>query len=325
MSVAMVPVHPATRWPSAASRAAIPWRYRAHPSVPPASSPMVTAAGWTGTIATDIPAGAGLSSSAALEVASGLVALAAGGGTPDPSLLPVVADIGTRVENELLGLPSGIMDQLISATAPADGALLIDCRHHKSVAVPIPDEAVVVVLDTGTRRQLVDSQFAARRADCERAARLLDRDSLRDAAMEDLDRLAAHPEADEVVVARARHVLTENDRTERAAAALAAGDLDLVGRLMAESHRSLADDYEVSSPAIEAMVDVASAAPGCHGARVTGGGFAGCAVALVAAAQVPAFDEHVRARFRAPVDQPATEPTALYPVRPAAGASITIG
>ncbi|MEL6983928.1 MAG: galactokinase family protein, partial [Actinomycetota bacterium] len=143
--------------------------------------------GWRGTLATDIPAGAGLSSSAALEVAAGLAALVSGGrvdpggGRPALDLLATIASIGTRVENEVLGLPSGIMDQLISATAAEGSALLVDCATATGEAVPVPDEALVVVLDTGTRRQLVDSEFAARRADCERAAARLGVNSLRQA------------------------------------------------------------------------------------------------------------------------------------------------
>lgn len=282
-------------------------------------------AAWTGTVATDIPAGAGLSSSAALEVAGGLVALtAAANAEPDPAMWPTVAATGTRVENELLGLPSGIMDQLISAIAPADGALLIDCEDRSGRPVPIPTEGWVVVLDTGTRRQLVDSEFAKRRADCALAAKLLGVDSLRSATLADLDRLADHPDGGELLQARARHVLTENARTVAAAEALAAGDLAETGRLMSASHRSLADDYHVSSPALDAMVAVAEEGPGCFGARVTGGGFAGCAVALVAADEVDTFCHHVSATYRAPSAQPATAPTALHPVRPAPGASVSV-
>ncbi|MEM9132910.1 MAG: galactokinase [Actinomycetota bacterium] len=282
-------------------------------------------AAWSGTVATDIPAGAGLSSSAALEVAGGLTALAAGAGAePDPSLWSTVAATGTRVENELLGLPSGIMDQLISAIAPADGALLIDCRDRSGRPVPIPADAWVVVLDTGTRRQLVDSEFAKRRADCALAAKLLGIDTLRDASLDDLDRLAGHPDGSDLLIARARHVLGENARTLAAAHALSEGDLVETGRLMSDSHRSLAVDYDVSSPALDAMVAVAQDGPGCFGARVTGGGFAGCAVALVAAVEVEAFCRHVESAYTAPPEQPATAPTALHPVRPAPGATVTV-
>ncbi len=284
--------------------------------------------GWRGSLATDIPAGAGLSSSAALEVASGLAALIAGGvvdpadGRPGNELLATIAAIGTRVENEVLGLPSGIMDQLISATASEGAALLIDCATAVGTPVPVPDAAIVVVLDTGTRRQLVGSEFAARRADCQRAASMLGVDSLRLADPDSAARLAGEGAAD-VLVRRVRHVIGENRRTVEAAEALTTGDVERAGQLMADSHRSLATDYEVSSPALDAMVATATDAPGCLGARMTGGGFAGCAVALVERAEVEAFTAHVTDRFRAPSSQPATEPTAIYAVRPSIGATTT--
>ncbi len=282
-------------------------------------------AGWRGTMATDIPAGAGLSSSAALEVAAGLAALAATGaegGTVAPAGLRVVAALGTRVENELLGLPSGIMDQLISAVAVEGSALLIDCESGSAEPVAIPEEALVVILDTGTRRELADSAFAQRRADCARAAALLDVPSLRRAPTDAVPRLRAAG-ADDVLCRRVRHVVAENARTVETARALAEGDLDRVGRLMAESHRSLAVDYEVSGPALDAMVAVAADAPGVIGARMTGGGFAGCAVALVEADTVDRFCRHVLDRYRAPATQPVSAPARLYPVRPSAGASVS--
>lgn len=284
--------------------------------------------GWRGTLATDIPAGAGLSSSAALEVAAGLAALVSGGvvdpsgGRPPLDLLATIAAIGTRVENEVLGLPSGIMDQLISATAADGSALLIDCATASGEAIPVPDDALVVVLDTGTRRQLVDSEFAARRADCARAAARLGVASLRQAdpdAAEQLSRLGA----DDVLVRRVRHVLGENERTLQTAAALSAGNVEQAGQLMTKSHRSLAEDYEVSSLALDVMVQVAIGAPGCLGARLTGGGFAGCAVALVRRDQVDAFQRHVIEHFTAPAEQPPSAPTAIYAVRPSEGATAT--
>ncbi|MEM8925799.1 MAG: galactokinase [Actinomycetota bacterium] len=284
-------------------------------------------AGWRGAIATDIPAGAGLSSSAALEVAAGLASLvAAGADSVDRGLLAEIAAIGTRLENELLGLPSGIMDQLISATAVDGAAMLIDCRTGEGTPVPIPAEAMVVVLDSGTRRQLVDSAFADRRADCARASELLDVPSLRHATMDDLDRLATLGGDDaERLVMRARHVIGENERTVAAAEALRSGELARAGALMDESHASLSGDYAVSSPALDAIVATAGGAPGCIGARMTGGGFAGCAVALVEADAVDAFCADVLDRYEPPTSQPATEPPALYPVRPSTGASAVAG
>jgi galactokinase len=270
--------------------------------------------GWEGTIATDIPHGASLSSSAALEIAAGLVFDA------DRQALTArqLAIRARAVENDVLGLPSGIMDQLISAIGVAGSALLIDCRDLSARPVPIPVGATIVVLDTGTRRRLVDSAYEDRQATCARVAVALGVGWLRDATPADLDRL----DPADVGHRRARHVLAENQRTLDAADALADGDLAETGRLMAASHASLRDDYEVSGPALDAVVEVAADSPGCFGARMTGGGFAGCAVALVAAGAVEAFCASVAECFEAPAEQPAEHPLRLYPVRPGPGATL---
>ena len=228
---------------------------------------------WRGAVATDIPTGASLSSSAALEVATTMVLLELAGERWSPK---DVARFGQRVENDHLGLPSGIMDQLISACAVEGHATLIDCRDLSMRHVPLPDGYVVVVMDTQTRRELVDSEYAARRADCEAAARVLNVGSLRDASATEVEGLV-----DGRLRRRARHVVSENERTLAAADAMAAGDGAMLGQLMSESHRSLRDDYEVSGVGLDAIVEIASATRGCVGARMTGGGFAGCAVALV--------------------------------------------
>ena len=261
------------------------------------------------TVATDIPTGASLSSSAALEVAFGLVITQLA--EADVSMTDL-ALLGQRVENEILGLPSGIMDQLISATAEDGSATLIDCRSLERRNAAVPDDAVVVVMDTGTRRQLVDSEFAARRATCEAAARLLGVDSLRDAT--DIDAIDA---AHEVERRRARHVISENQRTLDAADALDRGDTAAFGGLMNASHASLRDDYEVSGPALDTIVEIAQGAPGCLGARMTGGGFAGCAVALVALDQRDAFEAAVQSGYDAASDGTAT----LWTCSPGPGAS----
>ncbi|MGI9614114.1 MAG: galactokinase [Acidimicrobiales bacterium] len=236
----------------------------------------VTVPAWRATVATDIPIGASLSSSAALEVAV-TMALLELSGTRWSAL--DVAKLGQRVENDVLGLPSGIMDQLVSAVAVAGHASLIDCRSLDVRPVALPDGAAVAIMDTGTRRKLTESAFADRRETCVRAAKTLGVKSLRDASTGDLDRLAG----DDLVIERrrARHVITENARTVEAAAAMVASDAVALGSLMTDSHRSLRDDYEVSGPALDRIVEVARSAPGCLGARMTGGGFAGCAVALV--------------------------------------------
>ncbi len=250
----------------------------------------VPAGGWHGAISTDIPTGASLSSSAALEVAV-ITALLARAGLSWPPI--DVARLGQRVENEVVGLPSGIMDQFISAGAQAGHASLMDCRALTLSPRPLPADAVVAIMDTGTRRILAEAAYGERRASCHEAARNLGVSSLRDAQMDDLARLG-----DTVQYRRAHHVVTENQRTLAAADALTNGDAVEFGRLMTLSHLSLRDDYEVSGPGLDRIVDVALDAPGCLGARLTGGGFAGCAVALVCAGDAEAFRTHVVDGYR---------------------------
>lgn len=271
-------------------------------------------AGWQGCIASDIPAGASLSSSAALEVAAGLAFVTAAGATIAPAEL---ARVGQRVENDVLGLPSGIMDQLASAISVEGTASLIDCRDLSSTPVPLPAGVDIIIMDTGTRRQLVDSEYAARRADCETAAAALGVASLRDATSDRLAELT-----NDRIRRRARHVIGENQRTLEAAAAMQAGNAAELGRLMNQSHASLRDDYNVSGPALDHIVALAQQIDGCLGARMTGGGFAGAAVALVASDATSAFISELTSSFTSPNAQPATEPTTLYAVRPAAGASV---
>ena len=267
---------------------------------------------WTGSIATDIPMGASLSSSAALEVTCIHTLVSLARVTPDWDGARI-ARLGQRVENEVLGLPSGIMDQLISATARSGHASLIDCRDLTTTHVRLPAESTVVVMDTGTRRELVDSEYAARREDCRRACDELKVAALRDATLGDIGRL------DEPRLhRRARHVVTENHRTLEAASAMTAGDAHRLGELMTESHESLRDDYEVSGPALDAIVSAALAASGCLGARMTGGGFAGCAVALVETGQLEDFCVAVAESYQ---QRTGTKPQ-LWPVTPSAGASV---
>jgi galactokinase len=199
-----------------------------------------------------------------------------------------IAKLGQRVENEVVGLPSGIMDQFISAGAVAGSASLMDCRAFTLTPAPLPTDVVMAIMDTGTRRVLAEVAYGDRRAACERAAAALGVPALRDASLEQVATLA-----DELDRRRAHHIVTENRRTLDAVAAIAAGDADELGRLMTASHVSLRDDYEVSGPGLDAIVDVALTSPGCLGARMTGGGFAGCAVALVQADQAESFEQAV--------------------------------
>ncbi len=259
--------------PAADPRTAPPWARHIAGVITLLAETGIAAAGWRATVDTDIPIGAGLSSSAALEVAMAVALTERAGVHWSPIEL---ARLGQRVEHEVVGLPSGIMDQLISAGATAGHASLLDCRAVTLVPVALPPDVVVAVIDTGTRRVLADGAYADRRAACERAAGVLGIAALRDATPSDVARIA-----DAVDRRRARHVVTENERVLAAVDAARRNDAAALGALMVDSHRSLRDDFEVSAPALDRVVDIAMATDGCLGARMTGGGFAGCAVALV--------------------------------------------
>jgi galactokinase len=237
--------------------------------------------GWDGVLTGDIPIGAGLSSSAALEMATARAFAAV---SDLPWEATAMARLGQRAENEWVGVNCGIMDQMISARGQAGHALLIDCRTLAAEAVPLPPGTTVVVLDTSTRRGLVASAYNERRAQCEAAARAFGVPALRDVNVEELE--AGSGNLGAVIARRARHVVTENARTLQAAVAMQRGDASALGHLMDESHASLRDDFEVSSAELNAMVVCAREAEGCLGARMTGAGFGGCAVALVQASAV---------------------------------------
>ena len=232
--------------------------------------------GWEGVAAGDVPVGAGLSSSAALELAAARTFSAVSGVVWQPVAM---ARIAQRAENEWVGVNCGIMDQLISAAGAAGHALLIDCRSLETELVVVPDSVAVVVLDTGTRRGLVDSAYNERRAQCEAAARFFGVRALRDVDIATFS--AREAELDAITRKRARHVITENARTLEAARLLARGEVAGVGALMDESHASLRDDFEVSRKELDLMVELARRDDACLGARMTGAGFGGCAVALV--------------------------------------------
>jgi galactokinase len=225
------------------------------------------ATGFRGTVTTSLPVGAGLSSSAALEIA---VALALGADGPPLAL----AQLGQRAEQAASGVPCGIMDQLACAAGQAGHALRIDCTTLEVTPVPLPDDLEVVVVDSGQRRSLATSAYAERAAACQAAQRQIG--PLRSASLHDVRSIA-----DEVVRRRARHVVTENERVDVFAAALRAGDRRALGAAMAHSHASLRDDFEVSTPELEATVARVQLTPGVIGARLTGAGFGGCVVALV--------------------------------------------
>ena len=249
--------------------------------------------GWEGVVTGDVPRGAGLSSSAALELAAARAFLCVGSSLGADVLWEpkAMAKLCQRAENEWVGVRCGIMDQMISAAGRADHALLIDCRSLETEAVPLPPDTVVVVLDTATRRGLADSAYNERRAQCEAAANVFGVQALRDVGPEQFEKRA--PELDAVTRRRARHVVTENERTLQAARAMRRGDAVEVGQLMAASHASLRDDFEVSSDELDTMAACARSEEGCYGARMTGAGFGGCAVALVQADAADTFVEGV--------------------------------
>ena len=250
--------------------------------------------GWEGVLAGDVPLGAGLSSSAALELAT-MVAFAATGDLEwEPKRM---ARLAQRAENVWVGVNCGIMDQLISAAGEAEHALLIDCRSLETRAVPMPDSAAVVILDTATRRGLVDSAYNERRRQCEEAARFFGVRVLRDV---DAAAFAARADGlEETIRRRARHVISENARTVAAARSLEQGDVARVGTLMNESHESLRDDFEVSRDELDTVVNLARRRDECFGARMTGAGFGGCAVALVARDSVQDFARSVAFDYEA--------------------------
>jgi galactokinase len=249
--------------------------------------------GWHGAIASDLAAGAGLSSSAALDLALARAFHAVSGFDWDPVAM---ARLGQRVENDWLGVATGIMDQVACAAGRAGHALLLDCRSLDIAPVTLPSDGALVVLDTATRRELTGSEYNDRRRQCEEAAAVLGADSLRDVTLDDLDARGSTA-LTPVQLRRARHVVTENERTLQVVQALEAGDLRAAGALLDAGHRSLRDDFEVSSDAFEALTDAARASVGCHGARLTGGGFAGCAIALVDRDVADDFVEEVIKRY----------------------------
>jgi galactokinase len=252
-------------------------------------------------IDSDVPRGAGLSASAALETSVGLALASLA--SPAPLDRVTLAQAGQAAEHEYVGTLCGIMDQYIAALGVARHALLVDCRSLEARRVPLDLRGKkLVVCDTTVKHELASSAYNERRSECEEAVRLLrpvlpDIAALRDVDVAAFDRHAAL--LPEPVRRRARHVVTENARTLRAVEALTSGDFEEFGRLMHASHVSLRDDYEVSCPELDLAVDEALAQPGVFGARMTGGGFGGCAIALVANEAADALIERVSTALRA--------------------------
>ena len=241
----------------------------------------------------NVPLGSGLSSSAAIEVAAGYALLENSGFAIDRTEL---AQLCQRAENEFVGMRCGIMDQLVSCHGQKGKVLLLDCRSLEYRLLPLSDEARLVICNTMVKHELAGGEYNKRRAECEEgvrhlAQRLPDVRALRDVTMADLE---SHGfDLPELVYRRCRHVISENARVVKAAAALERGDLSCFGRLMDESHRSLRDDYEVSCDELDVMVKLAGALPVTFGARMMGGGFGGCTVNLVASESVGEFKRTV--------------------------------
>ncbi|PXV42153.1 galactokinase [Salmonella enterica subsp. enterica serovar Newport str. CFSAN000837] len=246
-------------------------------------------------ISGNVPQGAGLSSSASLEVAVGTVFPQLFHLPPDGA--PIALN-GQEAGNQFVGCNCGIMDQLISALGKKDHALLIDCRTLGAKAVSMPKGVAVVIINSNFKRTLVGSEYNTRREQCETGARFFQQPALRDVSLEAFNAVAS--ELDPVVAKRVRHVLSENARTVEAASALEKGDLQRMGQLMAESHASMRDDFEITVPQIDTLVDIVKATIGDQGGvRMTGGGFGGCVVALIPEDLVPAVRQAVAQQYEA--------------------------
>ncbi len=258
-----------------------------------------TLRGFDAVLSGNVPRASGLSSSAALEIAAAHAFLTAAD-QPDWLTGPQIAQAAQRAENEFVGVNCGIMDQFISELGNEGHALLIDCRSLDYELVPVPPEASLVIGNTKASRSLAGSAYNERRAECEEGVELLKTvlpgiTALRDVSSEQLE--ANKALLPETVYRRCRHVISENERVLATVAALKQGDLAEVGRLMDASHASLRDDYEVSSDALDAMVEAMQQAPGCYGARLTGAGFGGCAVALVEPGMEQPVADAIYARY----------------------------
>ncbi|MBA2339690.1 MAG: galactokinase [Pyrinomonadaceae bacterium] len=247
----------------------------------------------------DVPEGAGLSSSAALEISTGLALTALSGINIDRITLALA---GQKAEHDYVGTKSGIMDQYTSALARKNHALLIDCRTLEAAHIPLDNsEIVIAICNSNVRHALASSEYNTRRAECERGVELLQQflpniKALRDVSVREFEEYEEN--LPEPVRRRCCHVVTENDRTLEAVEALRRSDFQRMGRLMFESHESLRADYEVSCAELDALVEIAGRIEGVFGARMTGGGFGGCTVNLVRRENLAQFREIVSREYR---------------------------
>ena len=241
----------------------------------------------------NVPQGAGLSSSACLEVCAGLALTRMAGLNTS---LKELALIGQEAENKYVGVNCGIMDQMVSACGEAGHAMLLDCRSLDTRAVKIPEGAAIVIINSNKKRGLVDSEYNTRRQQCEAVAQHFGVKALRDISVDRLEE--RKNELDEVAYRRARHVVTEDCRTLEAAEVMPKGDLRRMGVLMAESHASMRDDFEITVPAIDAIVEIVKEVIGEDGGvRMTGGGFGGCVVSLAPECKVDAIKQAIAEHY----------------------------
>jgi galactokinase len=247
----------------------------------------------------DVPLGAGLSSSASIEVATALALLElAGVAMP----LATIALTCQRAENVFVGARSGIMDQFIACAGKQDHALLLDCRSLEYRLLPIPPHVRLIICNSMVKHEHAGGQYNVRRDEVEEGTRILHQRwpsivALRDATEAQLTE--CRHQMPENVFRRCRHIITENRRVELAASALERGDLYAFGALMAEAHRSFRDDFEASCSEIDTLVEIASHLPGCYGARITGGGFGGCTINLVDQGMAEQFRQSIHSQYRA--------------------------
>jgi len=268
-------------------------------------------------IDSEVPAGAGLSSSAALEVSTGFGLVDLTGRAIDLTELALACQ---RAEHEFVGTRCGLMDQFIACHGRAGHALMLDTRSLETEWLPVPVGVRVLVCNSMTKHAHASGEYNERRADCEAgvralAAKLPEVRALRDVSLADLEPHRA--EMSDRVYRRCRHVITENARVLQAADALTRRDLEVFGTLMVQSHESLRDDYEVTTPELDALVDAALACDGVYGARMTGGGFGGCAIALVDEPHAPAVASRIQELYREATGLRAD----IYPCAPSAGVS----
>jgi galactokinase len=272
--------------------------------------------GFSLSITGNVPLGAGLSSSASIEVATALALLHLAGATWTG---PEIAKLCQRAENRYVGAPVGIMDQFVSACGAEDHALLLDCRSLEYHLAPLPHGLEFVLMNTMVKHAHADGAYKIRRAEVAEGTEVLHRmkpeiKALRDATLEDLE--GAKGQMAENVYKRCRHIISDNNRTVAAAAALDAGDLKQFGQLLVAAHASYRDDFEASCPEADILVELALERPECIGARLTGGGFGGCTLNLVPAEKAAAFSEVLRREYK----QRTSIDAEVYRCRASAGA-----